>query len=250
MIARRKIDVVPGVGGAGRPHVFRLKGILEREWDAIHWELRQIRVAAVLRVQLRGALERVGLLAKFLADRRRPSRQRAARGVPVTIALTRHRSFTAEVERGQRVHLAGIRRAHGHAVLLLHLRIRGGRFHAAELNRRPGVPIEVGQEQRDRHRLSREFDWLAGADGTTRRRDRFAVAGYEAIARVVVGAGALEVRLDQPAAGDLPLLDGTMDVGDRRFHELELQLLRCGALPPQERHTNQGEHEQGRRDDK
>src|SRR5439155_7479365 len=98
-------------------------------------------------------------------------------GCRSTIVLTRHRPFTAEVERGQRVHFAGIRRADGHAVLLLHLRIRGGRFHAAELDRRSGVPIEVGQERRDPNRLSRELDRLAGADGTTRRGGGVAVAG-------------------------------------------------------------------------
>src|SRR5262249_53393886 len=163
---------------------------------------------------------------------------------------TRHRSFTAEVERGQRVHLAGIRRPDGHAVLLLHLRIRGSRLHAAELDRRPGVPIEVGQEHRDPHCPGRKLDRLAGADPTPSRGDRFAVAGYEPIARMIVGAGALEVSLDQPAAGDLPLLDGAMDVGDRCLYELELGHLRFGARPPQERQTNQGDREQGRRDSK
>ena len=64
---------------------------------------------AVLRIELRGALERIGLLAEFLARRRRAGRQRARGGMRVELALAGDRAFAANVQRFERVDLPGVR---------------------------------------------------------------------------------------------------------------------------------------------
>ena len=129
----------------------------------------------VLRVELGGALERVGLLAELLADGRRSGRQRARGRMPVAIALARDRALAAQVERAERVDLAGVRRPDGHAVLLLHVGIGRGRLHAAELDGRPGVLVEVRQQRRDGDGLGRKRQRRAGAHGAGCGRNRRAV---------------------------------------------------------------------------
>ena len=176
VIPSREVDVIPCVGAGRRPHVHRVERILERERDAVHRQPRKIRRPAVLRVKLRRALEGVGLPAELLADGRGSRRQRARRRDPVAVSLARHRALAAQIERAKRVDLAGVRRADRHAVLLLHGRIRRGRLHPAELDRRPGVLIEIGHERRDGHRLGGELQRRPRAHRTGRGRDRRAVA--------------------------------------------------------------------------
>ena len=80
LVSRREIDVVVGIGAASAAHVFGVVGILEREYDAVHGQFREVGIPAVLRIEFGGALERIRLLAEFLADGGRAGRQRAVRG--------------------------------------------------------------------------------------------------------------------------------------------------------------------------
>ena len=67
--------------------------------------------------------------------------------MPVEVAPAGDRTLAADVERGERIHLAGVRHADDHAELLLHGRIGGRRLHAAEFERRPCVLVEIGQDR-------------------------------------------------------------------------------------------------------
>src|SRR3984893_6845168 len=64
-----KIDVVGVVAARRRAHVLGVERVLEREHDAVHWHLVERGVAAVLRIEFGGAFERIGIVAKHLADR-------------------------------------------------------------------------------------------------------------------------------------------------------------------------------------
>ena len=67
--------------------------------------------------------------------------------MPVEIAAAGDRALAANVERRQRIDLAGVRLADGHAELLQDIRIGGGRLHAAEFERRAFVFVEIGQHR-------------------------------------------------------------------------------------------------------
>src|SRR5918996_481216 len=67
VIARGEIDVVARVAAARRAHVLRVERILEREDDAIHRHLLEVGMASIRRIELGGALQRVGKSAKFIA---------------------------------------------------------------------------------------------------------------------------------------------------------------------------------------
>ena len=121
-------------------------------------------------VELGGALQRVGLLAEDLAHRRRAGRQRPERRMPVELAPAGDRALAADVERAERVELAGIRDADDHAELLLHRRVGGGRLHAAEFERRAFVLVEIGQDGRGLDGLRRELERRAGAHHAGRLR--------------------------------------------------------------------------------
>ena len=138
-------------------------GVLEREHDAVHRHLLEIGIAPVRGVELGGPLERIGQPAEDLAHRRRAGRQRPVRRMPVEVAAAGDRALAADVERRERIHLAGIGDADDHAELLLHGGIGGGRLHAAEFERRPLVLVEIGQQRR-------------GLDGLRREAQRRAVA--------------------------------------------------------------------------
>ena len=175
VVARRKIHVVGGIGAAGRAHVLGVERILERERDAVHRHRRKIGIAAVLLVELVGALERVRLLAEFLAHRGRSGRQRSGGGMPVEVALAGDRALAADVEHAERAHLPGVWNPDGHPELLLHGRVGGGRLHPSELDRRGLLRVAVAQLR-----------------GGTRRGLVFAVA-RQVIRRHVLG--------DKPIAG-------------------------------------------------
>jgi hypothetical protein len=137
--------------------------------------------------------------------------------MPVAIAIARHRPLPAQIERAKRVDLGGVRRADRHPVLLLHVRVGSGRLHAPELDRRPGVLVEVGQQRRGGDGFGREPQRRAGAHRAGRGGNRRAIARHQAVADAVVGLGAIEIGLHDAAAGDLPLRDGAMHVANRRL---------------------------------
>ena len=99
---------------ASAPPVERMsvvsKTSLNDNADAVHRQLLEIGIAAVLRVELGRALERVGLLAGSLAAGGAPAGSGPVDGRR-RIALARHRSLAAQIERAERVHLSGIRDA-------------------------------------------------------------------------------------------------------------------------------------------
>ena len=53
--------------------------------------------------------------------------------MPVEDALARHRALAADVKGSQRIHLARVGDTHDHAKLLIYLRVRRGRLHAADI---------------------------------------------------------------------------------------------------------------------
>src|SRR3990172_4925182 len=67
VVSGRKIDVVARITGGRGAHVLGIVWILERKRDAVHGHGVEVGIIAELRVQLRRALQRVGLLAKLLA---------------------------------------------------------------------------------------------------------------------------------------------------------------------------------------
>ena len=227
MVARREIHLVGGVGAAGRAHVLRVERILEREDDAVHRHRLEVGIGAVLGIELGGALQRVGLLEEHLADRRRAGRQRPLRRMAVERALAGHRALATNVDRRQRVDLAGIRDAGDHAELLLHARVRRGRLHAAIFERRSLVPVEVGQHVRDLDRPGREGQRRAAAHRAGRRRHRQAVLGDQHAGRAVIGAHPVDIALDDLDQRDLAGADRGVHVVDRRFFEHE----RCVGGP-------------------
>ena len=83
--------------------------------------------------------------------------------MPVELAPAGDRTLAADVERAERVELAGVRDADDHAVLLLHRGIGGGRLHAAEFERRALVLVEIGQDRRGLDGLGREAQRRARA---------------------------------------------------------------------------------------
>src|SRR5438067_2509238 len=70
----------------------------------------------VARVERAGGFERVGQLAEKFADRRRTGRKRPKRRMTVKLALAGDRTLAADVQRRERVELAGIGLADDHAV--------------------------------------------------------------------------------------------------------------------------------------
>ena len=106
------------------------------------------RMLADERIVLDGILdERVWLRAKLLADGGRSRWQWTGGPRPVAIAFARHRALATKVESTQRVYLPGVRRPDGHAVLLLDIGIRCRPFHAAKLDRRSGILVEIRQQR-------------------------------------------------------------------------------------------------------
>jgi hypothetical protein len=141
--------------------------------------------------------------------------------MPVPVALAGRRALAADVDHAERVHLAGIGDPDGHAVLLHHLGVGGGRLHPPELDGRPLVLAEVRQ-----HGTGRERQRRAGADLSGRLRDVCPVGGDQGVADAVVGSGAIEIGLDHADARGAALLDGLVDARDRDFLDAEGRLLR------------------------
>ena len=115
--------------------------------------------------------------------------------MPIEIAFAGDGSLAADVEHPERAHLAGVRDADGHAVLLLHGRIGRGRLHASELDRRRLSRVAGRQARRGLHRRR-----VFGVVGKKRRRH---LLGHELIAGAVVGLRAIDVRLHQRPAREL-----------------------------------------------
>src|SRR5688500_13290225 len=83
VIARRKIDVVSGIGSARGPQVLHFIGILEGEGNAVHGERLEIGISTVLLVQFGSALQCIRLPAELLTYGWRALRQRAGRRMPI-----------------------------------------------------------------------------------------------------------------------------------------------------------------------
>ena len=222
MIARRKVHVVTRIGAAGRAHIFRVVGILEREGDAVHRHLRKVGIAAVLRIQFSGTFQGIRLAAKFFADLWRSRGKRAQGGRFVELALACHRTFAADIEHSQRAHLAGVGDSDGHPKLLLDRRIGCRGFHAPKLNRRRLSRVARREARRGCHsRLVFAVVW---------KELRRHVLRDQLIAGAVVRPGAPDVRLHQRPAADLTFLNGSMHVGNRRLLEMKSKWLRLRAV--------------------
>ena len=153
VIARRKIDVVGGVAAAGRAHVLGVERVLEREHDAVHRHLVESGSRPNCGVEFGCALERVGVMPEISQTGGAPGGSGPSEGMAVEIAATGDGPLAADIEGAERVDLAGIGLADDHAELLLHGWIGGGRFHAAEFQRRALIGFEFGQHGRGFHGL-------------------------------------------------------------------------------------------------
>jgi hypothetical protein len=221
IVARREIDVVGGVAPGRRAHVLGVEWVLEREHDAIHRQLVERRIGAITGIELGSMFERIGQVTELVADRRRAGGQRPLGRVAVERALAGDRTLAADVEGGERVELARVRLAGDHAVLLLHRRVGGGRFHAAELERRALVFVEIGKDRRGRDGLGREPQRRAGAHHAGGFRHAGAILGDEQAGDAVIGAGTGDVVLDDLYDGRLAGPDRRVQLVDRRLFETE-----------------------------
>jgi hypothetical protein len=144
----------------------------------------------------------------------------------VEIAPAGDGSLAADVERCERIDLASVRDADDHAVLLLHRGVGGGRLHAAVLEGLALVPLEIGKQRRGLDRLARKAQRRARTHGAGRRRHRGAILGDQRTGGAVIGAGAIDVVLDDLDAGDLSRPDRRVQVVDGRLFETERLSLR------------------------
>ena len=221
MVARRRVDVVAGVTAAGGAHVLRVERILEREHHAVHRHLLEVRTAAVQRVELCRALERIGLVAERVAHRRRARRQRAERGMAVEVALAGDRTLAADVDRRQCIDLACIRDAGDHAVLLRDLRIGSGRLHPSEFDRRPGIAVQIGQPSGGLQRLRRERQRRTPAHRTRRRRDFCPVLRDQKARHAIERAHPPQVVFDDLHAGGASVADRLLHLVDGGLFQAE-----------------------------
>ena len=141
--------------------------------------------------------------------------------MPVEIAATGHRAFAADVEGAERIDLAGVRDADDHAELLLHRRIGCRRLHAAELERRAAILIEVGEEGRGLHGVARKAQRRTGAHRAGCFGDGRSILGHQGAGDTVEGAHAGQIVLHDRHAGGLARADRPVQVVDRRFLEAE-----------------------------
>ena len=150
--------------------------------------------------------------------------QRARRRMRVEVAFAGDRALAADVQRFERVELAGVRNADAHAELLLHAGIGDGRLHAAELDRQAACTDRSPARHWRRARSRRELERLAGANDAARRRDRRAVLGDQRRAHAVVGPGALDIALHDALARRGARFDRGVRVRDGRLFDGELAL--------------------------
>ena len=149
-------------------------------------------------------------------------------GMPVKIALTRHRALAPDVQGGEGVHLARVRDSDDHAVLLLDFRVGRRGLHAAELERRARIFLQIGQVVGGLHGLGGKLDRRAAAHRAPGFGNGRAVFGDEGAGDAVVRAHAREVRLDYLGARRAAGANRCVQVFDARFFEAE----RPGLYPP------------------
>jgi len=163
-------------------------------------------------------------MPEHLAHRRRAGRQRPIFRRAVERAAAADGPLAPYVQRRQRVHLPRVRGAGDHAVLLLHRRVGPGRLHPPELERRPGVAVQIRQDRGRRHRLLRKPQRRAAAHGPHRLRHGRAVRRQEHAAHAVIGPHAREILAHDVHAGRAPLPDSAMQRLDGGFFHAEWRL--------------------------
>ncbi len=161
-------------------------------------------------------------MPEHLAGRRRPRRQRPGGGMPVELAPAGDGPLAADVEGAERVDLACIRDAGDHAELLMHGRVGPRRLHAAELQRRPRILVEVRQDGRGRQRLRGKLQRAAAAAyGAGNGGDRGAIGGDQHAGDAVIGADPRQVVPHHGDAGRAPFADRLVHLVDGGFLDLE-----------------------------
>src|SRR4029077_7566999 len=108
-----------------------------------------------------------------------------------------------------------------------------------ELDGRAGVLIEIGQQRGYRDGRGGELQRRTDANHAGRRRDGRSIFGDEFVGDAVIGFGAIDIELDQSAAGELAFADGAMDVVDGRFLEMKAKLLGAAACGRRQRHSEE-----------
>ena len=99
-------------------------------------------------------------------------------------------------------------------------------LHAAELERRAAILVEIGQDARRLHGLAREAQRRAGAHRAGRLADRRAVLGDQHAGHAVEGAHAREIVLNHGDAGRLAGADRAVQIVDRRLFEAKRLTMR------------------------
>jgi hypothetical protein len=203
VIARGEVDVVVRVAAGGGSHVLRVERILEREDDPIHRHLLEIRIASIGGVELCRALEGVRKPAEHLAHRGRAGRERSRGRMPVEVAPAGDRALPPNVEGSERIHwpASGVPTIipnccwHGRigAVVSMRPYSRAGPRYLSRSGRIvDALTVFVGKRSGAVARRSRSL------------RGRGTVFRDEEAGHPVVGAGALDVVLDERDAGHLP----------------------------------------------
>ena len=197
----------------------------------MHRHFLEVGVGAVLGVQFRGALDGVGVVTEDLAHGRRARRQRTFCGMPVVITLTGDGALAANVQGGEGVHLTRVRDSDDHAVLLLDLGVGRRGLHAAELERRACVFLQVGQVVGGIYRFGRELYRRAAAHRAPGFGNGRAVFGDEHAGDAVVRAHAREVRLDHLYARRAAGANRRVQILDARFFQAKRPLLSSMTHP-------------------
>ena len=219
-VVLRRIHREIRVVAAGAAHVGRVVPVLPDEGDAVQRILREVRLRAVLFVELRRALERIRLFAE--AHRRLSDTKPAVR-------RWRHRISALQVtERSPRmfsVSIALTPPASGMPTRMPHCCCTPGSDTVGSMR-----PYSMGRPaywSRSGMNVDAPTVWVgyvdrrAAEDPAGRRLDRFAVRRHERGARAVVCLDAVDVRLHHSLAGDLAILDRLVRAGDRRFFDVK-----------------------------
>src|SRR5262245_47889610 len=221
VVARRKVDVIGRIAAGGRSHVLGVERVLERKHDAVHRHRLEVWVAAILRIEVIGALQGIWLLAKELAYRRRTRRQRAERRMPVELAPAGDRPLAADVERAERIELVAIGDADDQAELLLSGGIGSRWLHAAELQWWAFVAVEIRQDVDGLHGGGGKAQRRSGPHGAGRFEHWRAVRSHELAGDAIVAAHAREILLDDRTHGRRAGADRRVQFLDRRFLDTE-----------------------------
>ncbi len=139
----------------------------------------------------------------------------------VELTPARDRPLAANIKGADGVELAAVRNANNHAELLRYVGLGRGRLHAAVLDGRAFILVEIGQDRRGFHRLRRKFQRRAGAHRARHLGHRRAVGRDQHAGNAVISPGAGEIALHHRDNRGFARPDRGVEAIDGCFFELE-----------------------------